>query len=109
MSRSRMGNNTGTGLGMAVAIATLTALLIAGQAGAERSQRGNLQVSLKGGISPTLLPRDRKAPVVVHLSGGIRTTDHSHLPRVNRLKLQLGWRGRLNVNGLPVCPAVRLR
>jgi hypothetical protein len=77
-------------------------------AGAERAQRGNLIVSINGGISPRTLPRDHRAPVSVHIQGGVQTADDSPLPRVNRLKLELAWRGRLNSRGLPVCPKGRL-
>ena len=83
--------------------------LLSVQAGAERSQQGNLIVSLDGGITPKELPRDHAAPVAVHLLGGVHTSDGSPIPRVNWIKLELAWRGRLNTNGLPVCPQVRLR
>jgi hypothetical protein len=78
-------------------------------AGAERVQDGNLIVSLNGGITPVKLPRDHAVPVAVYLEGGVNTADHSPLPRVNRLKLELGWRGELLTDGLPVCPQARLR
>jgi hypothetical protein len=83
-------------------------VLAAGSAQAERAQNGNLIVSLNGGISPRELPRHRPAPVAVHLAGGVETSDDSPLPRVNRLKLELAWRGILNTSGLPVCPRSRL-
>jgi hypothetical protein len=89
------------------AIAMLS--LFAVQAGAERSQRGNLIVTLDGGISPKKLPRDKPAPVTVNLLGGVHTTDGSPIPRVNWIKLELAWRGNLSTHGLPVCPQVRLR
>jgi len=82
---------------------------VAVPAGAERAQSGNLIVSLEGGISPRKLPRHERAPVRVHLAGGIQTADDSPLPRVNRLKLELAWRGLLFTHGQPVCPQVRLR
>jgi hypothetical protein len=83
--------------------------LLGGTADAERVQEGNLIVSLNGGISPVDLPRDRAVPVAVFLEGGVDTTDQAPLPRVNRLKLELGWRGELLTRGLPVCPQIRLR
>jgi hypothetical protein len=83
--------------------------LLAGTAGAERVQEGNLIASLNGGITPVALPRDHAVPVSVFLEGGVGTADHSPLPRVNRLKLELGWRGELLTRGLPVCPQVRLK
>jgi hypothetical protein len=82
--------------------------LASGPAGAERAQKGSVIVSLKGGISPNKLPRDRPAPVTVHLAGGVETSDGSPLPRVNSIKLELAWRGKLYTKGLPVCPRERL-
>jgi hypothetical protein len=75
---------------------------------AERSQDGNLIVTLNGGITPRELPRHRPAPVAVHLAGRVFTADRSALPRVNWIRLELAWRGVLNTQGLPVCPRVRL-
>jgi hypothetical protein len=83
--------------------------LLGGTAVAERVQDGNLIASLSGGISPVALPRDHAVPVSVYLEGGVATADHSPLPRVNRLKLELGWRGDLLTKGLPVCPQARLK
>ena len=95
---------------LAVALIALGGLaLLAVPAGAERTQSGNLIVSLDGGISPRKLPRHERAPVSVHLAGGIHTSDNAPLPRVDRLKLELAWRGLLFTRGLPVCPQVRLR
>src|SRR5262245_35378223 len=93
----------------AAALALLALALLAVPAAAERTQSGNLIVSLDGGISPRKLPRHERAPVAVHLAGGIHTSDDGPLPRVQRLKLELAWRGLLFTHGLPVCPQVRLR
>lgn len=82
--------------------------LLAVPAGAERAQRGNLIVSLNGGIKPLKLPRHEPAPVSVDLAGGVQTTDGSPLPRVDRLKLELAWRGVMRTEGLPTCPRRRL-
>jgi len=92
----------------AVAAALVAAVLVTGSANAERAQHGNLIVTLDGGISPRKLPRGKPVPVAVHLSGGVQTTDESPLPRVNKLKLELAWRGILSTRGLPVCPRGRL-
>jgi hypothetical protein len=80
-----------------------------GLATAERAQKGNLVVSLNGGISPRKLPRNERAPVAVRLAGHVVTSDRAPLPRVNWIKLELAWRGRLDVEGLPICPRARLR
>jgi hypothetical protein len=80
-----------------------------GLASAERSQRGNLIVSLDGSLSPLALPRDRLAPVSVHLVGGLRTADRSPLPRVTRIELGLPAQGVVSTKGLPACPPRLLR
>jgi hypothetical protein len=95
---------------LSLALCAAVALgLLGGTAGAERVQRGNLIASLNGGIAPVTLPRDHAVPVSVYLEGKVDTADHSPLPRVNRLKLELGWRGELLTKGLPVCPQLRLK
>jgi hypothetical protein len=75
----------------------------------ERAQKGNLIVSLDGGLSPLALPRDRPAPVSVHLEGGLQTSDRAPLPRVTRIEIGLPSQGVLSTRGLPRCPPRLLR
>jgi hypothetical protein len=91
-----------------LALLVLAVLLLSASAGAERVQKGNLIVSLNGGIAPRALPRDRPAPVAVRLAGRVITADSAPLPRVNWIRLELAWRGVLDTRGLPVCPLSRL-
>lgn len=96
---------------VAVAAAVLF-VFVAGAVGVargERSQKGNLTVFLDGGLTPLALPRDRPAPVAVHLEGGLLTNDRSLLPRVTRIELGLPAEGVVSTLGLPVCPPARLR
>ena len=94
----------------AAVLCVLAALgLLTTTAGAERTQDGNVIVSINGGIYPRKLPRDHSIPVAVNLEGGVQTVDRSVLPRVNRLKLELAWRGELLTKGLPVCPQQRIK
>jgi hypothetical protein len=93
-----------------LALAFLVSLALqGGHAAAERAQDGNLIVTLNGGITPRKLPRHRPAPVAVHLAGRVLTADHSALPRVNWIRLELAWRGMLDTHGLPICPQIRLQ
>lgn len=94
--------------GLVIALAVLVGLT-ATAAQAERAQRGNLIVSLDGGLSPLALPRDRLAPVAVHLEGGLQTADRSPLPRVARIELGLPAQGVVSTRGLPACPPRLLR
>ena len=97
-----------TRLALSIVAAAVLATLAAATAGAERSREENVEVMLDGGIAPKVLPRHHRVPVAVHLSGGVNTTDGSPLPRVNWIKLELAYRGRLHRHGLAVCPQVRL-
>jgi hypothetical protein len=80
-----------------------------GLAQGERAQRGDLIVSLDGGLAPLKLPRDRAVPVAVRLEGGLRTDDRSPLPRVTRIELGLPGRAIISTRGLPICPQRLLR
>jgi hypothetical protein len=92
-----------------VVAAALVSLSLGSAAQAERAQEGNLIVRLDGRLNPRALPRQRPAPVAIHLAGGVSTADSGPLPRVNWIRLELAWRGVLNTTGLQVCPWGRLR
>jgi hypothetical protein len=72
-------------------------------------RRGNLQVALRGQISPKALPRKGTAPVAVSVGGQISTTDGSALPQLKRLAIELNRGGHLDAQGLPTCPLARIR
>jgi hypothetical protein len=94
---------------LALMLAVLLAVsALVGTAGAERAQRENVIAMINGGITPRKLPRDKRVPVTVFLSGGVQTADGSPIPRVNWIRLELAWRGAMNTHGLPVCPRERL-
>jgi len=93
---------------LALLVAALVLLAPPGALG-ERSQKGNLLVSLQGGVSPLKLPRDHPAPVALRIGGRIATTDGGPLPRLKQIRLTLGGRGRLTTTGLAVCPRSRIR
>jgi hypothetical protein len=93
-----------------LSIAAAVALALGtGPAGAERARDENVEVFLRGGVSPKTLPRDHRAPIAVRLAGGVHTSDGSPIPRVNWIKLELAYRGQLFRHGLAVCPQVRLQ
>ena len=93
---------TSIGAGLAVA------LLGAGLAHAELSQRGNLRLSFDARFSPHALPRDRDAPVTVTLNGAIRTADGSRPPQLRAMSIAVNRYGRLSTAGLPVCQTRQL-
>jgi hypothetical protein len=92
----------------ALALALLVAVCAATAHG-ERTQRGNLIVSLDGHFAPLALPRDRPAPVAVQLRAGLRTDDGSVLPRVVKVELGIPGQGVITTRGLPTCTPRRIR
>jgi hypothetical protein len=91
------------------AVVLLAALLLANLARGERTQRGNVIVTLDGHFAPLTLPRHRPAPVSVRLDAGLRTSDGSVLPRVTRVELGIPGQGVITTRGLPTCSPRRLR
>jgi hypothetical protein len=94
-------------LGMFVSVLAFAALAIPVEA--ERIASGNLIAFLNGGISPRTLPRTHRTPVAVHLHAGIRAAEGIPLPRVEKVRLELAYKGELDTRGLPVCSKARLR
>ncbi len=85
------------------------ALLAAGPVQGELSQSGNVRISFDGDFSPRSLPRERLAPISVHVEGAIGTTDGSHPPPVRRVEIALNRHGKLTTRGLPRCTSARLQ
>lgn len=94
---------------LALGLALLLGVVCAATAHGERTQRGNLIVSLDGSFSPLALPRDRPAPVAVTLKAGLTTSDGSVLPRVTKAELGIPGQGVITTRGLPTCPLRRIR
>lgn len=91
------------------ALLAIAALLGAGAAHGELSQKGNLRISFDGSFNPTSLPRDRMAPVTVRFGGAISTTDGSHPPALGRVEIALNHNGSLSTIGLPLCTSSLLQ
>jgi DNA-binding beta-propeller fold protein YncE len=70
----------------------------------EVAQKGKLRVAVSGRLAPQRLPRAGLAPIAVSLGGQISTTDASPLPQLRGLRIELNRHGRLEEEGLPVCP-----
>ncbi len=109
MRRLRRTLLTRRGLLLGVLASLLILVATAIPVDAERNASGDLIAFLKGGISPRTLPRTHKAPVAVRLHGGVQTTEGIPLPRVQKVRLELAYKGELDTNGLALCPRARLR
>jgi hypothetical protein len=85
------------------ALLAIAALLGAGAAHGELSQKGNLRIAFDGGFTPRSLPRDRPAPVTVSVEGSIGTTDGTRPPALQRFQIELNRNGQISTRGLPAC------
>ncbi len=74
----------------------------------ERSQTGNLIVSLDASLSPHKLPRSRFVPAAVSLHTRFETADGTLIPQLKGLTIDLSSRGKLFTKGLARCPIRRL-
>lgn len=83
-------------------VVLVTALAIS-IAHAELTERGDLFVRFRGGISPTALPRRHRAPIAISVDGTVKTLSGQRPPALRKIKIELSKGGRLNAYGLPVC------
>lgn len=102
----RKGSSKGA---LAVVAIALVAMLAATGAHGELSQDGNLRLSFQGNFSPRALPRDRLAPVRVHVEGRVGTTDGSRPPVLQRVEIELNRNAKLDFRGLSTCRAAILQ
>jgi hypothetical protein len=90
--------------------AVLLVCLPAGVAAARQFvQQGTLRVAFEAKLLPRALPRERNAPVTVHLAGAIRTTDGSTPPQLREISIAMNRAGVVSAKGLPSCQAPELQ
>jgi hypothetical protein len=98
-----------------VTVASLAALAVLGSgfwgatASGERTQVGQLIVSLDGQITPHFLPRTQPKPVSISVNSNFSTADRSPLPALRRISVGVGSQGTLHRRGLPTCRLERVR
>jgi hypothetical protein len=92
----------------------LSALLVLGVAAVafakfDRFIAGNLVLQADGGVTPKALPKSKPAPVTVHVSGKISTTDGSHPSAFREANIEFDKNGMINTTGLPACSSGQLQ
>jgi hypothetical protein len=108
-----MGRSTNRGL--AVAIAAVLVLIAASSALALKAvtkihiQAGNIIVDGEGGFTPTALPKDVDAPIVLFGNGKISTVDGELPPVLKTIEFEFDKHGSVQTVGLPICSAARLQ
>ena len=71
-------------------------------------QEGNLRVSISTRLEPYRLPRDGPAPIKAFIAGHVFTADGSVPPQLKRMDIEINRHGRIETEGLPVCPLPRI-
>ncbi|HEY2478957.1 MAG TPA: hypothetical protein VGI17_09510 [Solirubrobacterales bacterium] len=95
-------------MGMRRRIAAFALLLTAtgalgAVARAEVVQSGDVRVNFHADFSPQALPREQAAPISVEVEGKISTSDGTHPPPLQRLRVELNSAGQVETRGLPHC------
>src|SRR3954451_23171746 len=91
-----------------VGAAVVAALLLASLAHAELVERGNLFVKFQGGIAPTALPRQARAPIGVRVDGTVRVLSGERPPGLRHIAIAINRGGVLDTQGLPTCRRCQL-
>jgi len=66
-------------------------------------QKGNLRLSVEGGITPHRLPRLGRVPIAVTLAGRIETTNGQPPPQLRSIEMAISRYGRFDFGGVPRC------
>jgi hypothetical protein len=82
---------------------TSVCFFVAAIAHAELVERGNLFVKFAGGIAPTALPREAKAPISVRVDGTVRVLSGERPPALRHISIAINRGGILDTRGLPTC------
>jgi len=88
---------------MALIAVVAVSAFAAALARAELTASGDLFVRFSGGIEPNALPRHKRAPVSVSVSGTVRTLSGERPPALRGIQIAINSSGHLDTNGLPVC------
>jgi hypothetical protein len=94
---------------VAIALALLLCLPASAAAGRQLVQQDNLRVAFEGQLLPRSLPREKAAPVTVHLGGTVSTTDGSKPPQLRAISIAVNRAGLVSVAGLPNCQPSELQ
>jgi hypothetical protein len=90
-----------------VALGATSAALGASPATVVRA--GNMVLRLNGGVTPQALPKHEYAPLEVHASGTLTTTDGTHPPALEEAVLDTDKDVVVSVAGLPTCQIDQLQ
>lgn len=70
---------------------------------------GNLELTVDGGFSPTVLPKKTLAPISLSATGKVKTLDGSHPPALKEFNIEADKNGAVDVTGFPTCTSGKLQ
>jgi len=70
---------------------------------------GEIEVTVDGGFSPTVLPKKTLAPISLTASGTIKMTNGGHPPAVKEVLVETDKNGAVDVEGFPACTSGKLQ
>jgi hypothetical protein len=99
---------------LTTALVAVIALTVVGIATAANNKpvtvrSGNLELTVNGGFSPTVLPKNKLAPISFFASGKIKTLDGTHPPALKEFLVETDKNGAVNVTGFPTCTSGKLQ
>ena len=97
-----------TALGAAIAV-SVASVAFAGGEKPTVVEAGNLVLTLNGGVKPTTLPKNKFAPITLHVSGGIATKDGSQPPALKETIIDTDKNGTINPKGFATCASSKLQ
>jgi hypothetical protein len=91
-----------------IGLAAIAVVAVAGVTYGQVIRAGNLVITVDGGFSPTALPKNVDAPILIKGYGSIGTADGSYPPIIKDLTFEFDKHGSVETRGLPVCRAGQL-
>ena len=70
---------------------------------------GNLVLKINGSVTPKKLPKGKLAPITLHASGRLSTSDGSHPPATRKVTIDFDKHGAINAKGAPTCSSGKLQ
>lgn len=87
----------------------ITALALAAVASGTTVQAGNLILTFGGKVTPSALPKTKKAPISLTVNATIGTANGAQPPAATEVIVDTDKNGEVNAAGLPVCTASKLQ
>lgn len=89
-----------------LALAALVSLATVAAASAERAivvKAGKVVIRVNGGVTPKALPKKHMAPIKLHASAKLHTSDGTHPPAARLIKIDFDKHGTIEGKGLATC------